>query len=253
MTTHEISATAASKFLGNLQGYAYPGACLVAEMVQSGISKKEFSKIFGVNVQYLDSIWEGSISLDEVPIDVLRRIASALKIEPIALLIAAGYLRYCDFFAQGNKVAIQPFQSEWQEWLKSSYALRIEAFARDFGLPDDSESIEILETVFDFPGDTEKHGNVVHLPMPPGGNMTGNYLQDWLMLTCRSRRISPLVMGYEINMHFPELGIFLRGDAKTGQYSRGQLQRIARFLGMPLVTVLATLDLLDPGENQADL
>lgn len=249
MSTHEMKETSASKFLENLQGYAYPGAGLVAEMVQSGISKKEFSRICGVNIQYLESIWEGTISLDEVPMDVLRRFASALKFEPFALLIAAGYLRHCDFYAQGNKEPIQPFEAEWQEWLKSSYAQEIEGFARDFGLCDDSESVEILETVFDFPREQEASKNVVLLPMPPGGNLTGNYLQDWLMLTCRSRRISPLVMGYEINMPFPELGLFLRGEARTEQYSRGQLQRIARFLGMPLVAVLAALDLLDCYEN----
>ena len=120
MSTHEMKETSASKFLENLQGYAYPGAGLVAEMVQTGISKKEFSRICGVNIQYLESIWEGTISLDEVPIDVLRRIASVLKVEPFALMIAAGYLRHCDFYAQGNKEPIQPFEAEWQEWLKSS-------------------------------------------------------------------------------------------------------------------------------------
>jgi len=238
---------AAADFLDVFRGYPYSSAGVAAEIsgVAStrGITLRDAAHQSGVQESYFESLWNGAVSLEETPISVLERFSAFFELPPFVLLIAAGYLRKGDFDFVPSAGAIEPYAGEWKDWLLSEWVADLQALVEEFGLEPDRRATRNLK-------ETEQAYDVcrsVVFPMPSSPNMnnfTGNYLQDWILLTCRTRKISPTVMGKEVGIQPLYLGRFLQGRIDLGNFSREQLKRIAKFLGVPMVCVLAATDFL---------
>ena len=231
------------EFLCDLQDYPSPGMRVMQRVADAalakGLSLARAAHVCGVLEHYTADIRNGSRTLDGIPLSVLVKIARFLDIEPFALLVASGHLRQGDFEPSGKRPPIEPYATDWHEWLQAAWVLEIGQLVADFGMRLNTSHVVIgLENE---PVDGK--------PVPATKQSTaergsGDYLREWLLDTCQARNESLPSMVKELGLHLVALGQFLCNTIEPGRYSRAQYERFANYLGVPVVCVLAAVDLL---------
>lgn len=237
------------EFLRELRQYPSPGAGVMERVARVALEKSvslvHAAHSCGVLESYADSIKDGSRTLDRVPLSVLVKIANFLTLEPFALLVEAGFLRQGDFVSDGKRAPLEPYGSDWREWLQTTWAKEIRQLVDDFGVQAEAEPVNSGQQK-ELVGDSD----VGAAQKSTAEKWTGEYLREWLIHTCQAREDSLLAMGQEIGLHVPELGQFLHNTIEPESYSRPQYQRFAGYLGMPVVCVFAAVDLLVTDERR---
>lgn len=237
------------EFLRDLQEYPSSGMGVMQRVADAalakGISLTRAAHACGVLEHYAAGIKDGTRTLDSVPLSVLVRIADFLTIEPFALLVASGHLRQGDFEPSGERPPIEPYATDWHEWLQADWVLEIGQLVADFGM-----RLKTSHVVIGLENGPVNGKSVLAKKQSTAGRDPGDYLREWLLDTCKARDDSLPSMGKEIGLHIPALGQFLCNTIEPGQYSRAQYERFANYLGVPVVCVLAAVDLLVTDERK---